>query len=78
MEIDIKDLVTLNDNNKYMVISKTLFNSKNYLFLMDINNNSNIKFCYFDNDEIVESNDKAINTDLLKLFYEALNNSSEK
>lgn len=77
MNIDIKDLITLNDNNKYVVVSKALYDSKNYFFLLDINNDTNIKFCYLDNNELVESEDKTINTNLLKLFYETAKNSLE-
>ena len=77
MNIDIKDLITLNDNNKYVVVSKALYDSKNYFFLLDINNDTNIKFCYLDNNELIESEDKNINTNLLKLFYETAKNSLE-
>ncbi len=77
MNIDIKDLITLNDNNKYVVVSKALYDSKDYFFLLDINNDTNIKFCYLDNNELIESEDKNINTNLLKLFYETAKNSLE-
>ena len=77
MNIDIKDLITLNDNNKYVVVSKALYDSKDYFFLLDINNDTNIKFCYLDNNELIESEDKNINTNLLKLFYDTAKNSLE-
>ena len=69
MSIDIKDVLTLNDGNKYIVVSKTNYNDKTYYLIIDINNNTNIKFCYLDNDELVESEDKIINTKLLPLLY---------
>lgn len=45
---------------------------------MDINNNTNIKFCYLDNDELVESEDKIINTRLLPSFIKSTKNSLEE
>ena len=64
------DVLTLEDKNEYVVVSKVLYEDKNYMFLVDINNNKNIKFCYQDNDEVVESEDKDLNSRLLPLFYE--------
>ena len=58
MIINIKDTLTLDDNNEYVVISKTNYENKNYYYLLDKNNNENLKFCYEDNDELVEINDK--------------------
>ncbi len=70
MNISIMDVLTLEDKNEYVVVSKVLYEDKNYMFLVDINNNKNIKFCYQDNDEVVESDDKDLNSRLLPLFYE--------
>lgn len=68
MIIDIKDVLTLDDNNEYVVISKINYDNKNYYYLLDKNNSSNIKFCYQDNDELVQLNDKKLVTKLLPLF----------
>ena len=70
MNISIMDVLTLEDKNEYVVVSKVLYEDKNYMFLVDINNNKNVKFCYQDNDEVVESDDKDLNSRLLPLFYE--------
>jgi len=70
MNINIKDILTLSDDNRYVVISKAQYENKQYLYLIDINNNENMKFCYIDNYEIVESNNKELNTKLIPLFYE--------
>ncbi len=72
MSIDIKDILTLDDDNKYVVVSKVYFEGKDFLYLVDINNNANLKFCYVDNDELVESNDKELNTKLLPLFFDEI------
>ena len=72
MSIDIKDILTLDDDNKYVVVSKVYFEGKDFLYLVDVNNNANLKFCYVDNDELVESNDKELNTKLLPLFFDEI------
>ena len=70
MTINIKDTLTLDDNNEYVVVSKINDDDKNYFYLIDKNDNSNVKFCYQDNDELVELNDKELVTRLLPLFVE--------
>ena len=70
MTINIKDTLTLDDNNEYVVVSKISVDDKNYFYLIDKNDNSNVKFCYQDNDELVELNDKELVTRLLPLFVE--------
>ena len=39
--------MTLSDNNKYQVISKTIYEKITYYYLVDINDISNIKFLFF-------------------------------
>ncbi len=68
MMINIKDTLTLDDNNEYVVISKINYDNKNYYYLLDKNNNDNPKFCYEDNSELVEIDDKSLTTILLPLF----------
>lgn len=74
MSIDIKDIVTLDDDNEYVVASKTIYNDRMYYYLVDINKPENLMFCYEDNGELVESNNKEVNTELLPLFYNASKN----
>lgn len=70
MTINIKDTLTLDDNNEYVVISKINYEGKNYYYLLDKNDKENFKFCYEDNEELVEIEDKELNTKLLPLFVE--------
>lgn len=49
-----------------------------YCLLVDLNNNSNILFCRWDNEDLVESLDKDLNTKLLPLFYENGKNIIDK
>lgn len=72
MMIDIKDVLTLDDKNEYVVVSKINYNDKTYYYLIDKNVNSNIKFCYQDGEELVEFNDKQLTTKLLPLFLQAI------
>jgi len=72
MNIDVKDLITLDDENEYVVAGKADYNGITYYCLVDIHDNSNIKFCYLDNDEFVESSDKILNTKLLPLFLKSI------
>ena len=73
--IEIKDTINLSDGNEYVVCSKVNYENKWYLYLIDINNMKNIKFC----EEIKENDSHKVvevdNTTLLKtlflLFYEA-------
>ena len=68
MTINIKDTLTLDDNNEYVVVSKINYENKNYYYLLDKNNEENVKFCYEDNEELVEIDDKELTTKLLPLF----------
>lgn len=70
MIINIKDTLTLDDNNEYVVISKINYESKNYYYLLDKNNKENFKFCFEDKEELVEVDDKQLATKLLPLFVE--------
>ena len=70
MTINIKDTLTLDDNNEYVVISKINYESKIYYYLLDKNNKENFKFCYEDKEELVEVDDKELATKLLPLFVE--------
>ena len=49
----IKDVLTLSDNNNYVVASIADYVNKTYLCLVDINNNDNQKFCYLNKDEVI-------------------------
>ena len=70
MIINIKDTLKLDDENEYVVINKVYYNNKNYYYLLDKKNYSNTLFCYEENDELVEINDKELTTKLLPLFVE--------
>ena len=68
MNIKIKDVLTLDDKNKYVVVSIVNLENKSYYYLVDINNN-NVKFCYECNNGLVEIDDNELIRKLLPLFY---------
>lgn len=67
MTINIKDILTLDDDNEYVVVSKVNYENKNYCYLID-KKNLNVKFCYEDKEELVEIEDKELVTKLLPMF----------
>lgn len=75
MEIEIKDTINLSDGNEYAVCSKTEYNGKYYLYLIDINNMKNIKFCEEIREgsthKVAEIEDAELLKALLPMFYEA-------
>lgn len=68
MEININNLLTLDDDNEYVVVKKIKYENKYYYYIADINNCSNLKFCYLDNEELVEINDSSLIKKILPLF----------
>lgn len=70
MIINIKDVLTLDDDNEYVVVSKVNYDNKDYFYLLDKNDATNVKFCYYDNDELVEINNSDLIVKLLPLFVE--------
>ena len=66
--LDIKDILTLSDKNEYVIVSKADYDNKTYLYLVDINDNKNIKFGYIDSDDrVIVNKDKLSDVLLLKL-----------
>lgn len=69
--MEITNILSLSDGNKYIIVSKTEYNDKTYLCLVDINNNENVKFAYLRDNKVVIVKREDINETLsLKLFNE--------
>ena len=68
MNINVKDLLTLNDNNKYVVVSKIEISDKIYFYLVDINNYENVLICYLENNKLKEVTDEELVKQLIKVF----------
>lgn len=74
MDINIKDILTLNDNNEYIVVSKINYENRNYYYLLNKNNYNNKKFCYEEKNELVEITDQAFIIKLLPLLLNPMLN----
>ncbi len=70
MIIEESNVLTLSDGNEYVVVLKINKDNLNYFFLIDTNNDSNVKFCYQDNDELVEIEEPNKIRDLVMVFGE--------
>ena len=68
MNLDIRDVVVLEDNNEYVISSKIEYENKIYYYMVDMNNIKNFKFCYEDKDELVEITDEKKKTRLMLVF----------
>lgn len=66
--INLRNIITLSDNNEYIVVGKVDYEDKTYYYLVDINKNENIKYCYQTNEGLVELNDTDIIQKLIPLF----------
>ena len=77
MKINIQDIITLDDQNEYVVVSKVLFKKDVYICIMDINNHLNIKYILVKDDylSIIDDNEVELLNILIPLFYK---NSYEK
>lgn len=69
-----KDIVTLSDKCKYIVVETVEFEDKKYFYLIDIDKDDNIKIGYQDNDEFVEIQDPETIKKLIALFGKKANN----
>lgn len=74
-EVEIKDTLVLSDGNEYVVCSKAYYDDKPYLYLIDIKNLKNIKFCeevrIGDIHKVIEIKDASLIKTLLPMFLEA-------
>ena len=67
--INIKDTLVLDDDNEYIVVSKANYNDKIYYYIINNKDNSDFKYCYQENDELVEIEDDKLIKELIPLFF---------
>ena len=70
--IEIKDIITLSDQNEYQVVSIVDYEYRIYYYLVDINEISNVKFLYKNGDKLTEVEDEELVNKLLPMFYEQI------
>jgi len=74
MGIEFEDIITLDDGNEYVVTSKINYGGNNYIYVVDINDHSNIKFAEVevDNSQIfiseIDSSEKELLAKIMPLF----------
>lgn len=78
MEIEYQDIITLSDKNKYVVASKVNYNESKYVYLVDINDNSNLKFAEIEKDNSLSELDSDRDEELIKQLIPLFYNSSKK
>ncbi len=78
MEIEYQDIITLSDENKYLVASKVSFNNSKYIYLVDINDNKNLKFAEIENDGVISELDVNIDAELINNLVPLFYNNSKK
>ena len=66
-------IITLDDDNKYVIVNKVVIKNINYYYLIDINNVKNVKFCREERvgETIIlkEITDKEVITNVIRVFY---------
>ena len=68
MKVEIGDVLSLSNSNKYAVISKTTIERIDYLFLININNHNDIRYVYVENDSVNKVKDEEL-LEKLKLIF---------
>jgi hypothetical protein len=70
--LDVKDIVTLDDGKNYAVVSKVVVDGVIYYYIMDIDDNTNFKYCSEkktkDKLKLVLVTDKQLTKKLIRLF----------
>lgn len=72
MRIKYKSILTLDDNNDYVVAGVTRYDEREYIYLVDIHNHINMKFAEIMSDGsllIINSSERELIDKLIPLFY---------
>ena len=69
------EIIKTSDSNEYGVVDKFDYNNITYVYLVDINNHSNILIGNLENDEIVELTDP---NELEKIIHKIYENIYQK
>ena len=67
--INIKDSLILDDDNEYVVVSKTNYVGTTYYYILDKENSENFKVCFQENDELIEVDNEKLIRELIPLFF---------
>lgn len=74
MNIEIDDILTLDNNKKYIVLSIVEYKKVTYLLISNINDNKDAKILELNKDRgsLLEINDNKLYDILMNLFYKEL------
>ena len=72
MDLRLNDAVKLNDGNEYVIVSIAEYNNQNYYYLVDINNNENLKFFTKEENAMFEVEDGNIIQTILPLLIDTV------
>ena len=79
MEYNVQDIITLSDDKKYMIMSKTNHEGVTYLFLMNVDDDKDYKFCNLDKEKkLFELKNQELITTVAPLLYKNLLEEIEK
>lgn len=75
MDINAKATITLDDGKSYIVTSKVVYEGKEYIYIADIDDPSNVKFAQIESNGTenyiseIDSKEKTLLDKLLPLFF---------
>ena len=67
------EVLTLSDNKTYAVVFTTMYNNRNYIYLIDENDYTNTMFCVYDNNQLEEVTDPNTIEALLYIYQNSSN-----
>ncbi|MDD2445869.1 MAG: hypothetical protein PHX09_03570 [Clostridia bacterium] len=71
MKLKNKDVITLNNNGQYLVISTAVFEKENYVYIVNTKDNEKFKIAKIQKNKLTEiPNDQELIKKLIVLFYE--------
>ena len=73
--IEMKDIVTLSDDKEYQVISKINYEGLVYYYLVDMQEISNCKFMYENDDNLTEIDDEELISRLMPIMFKKFGES---
>ena len=69
MDISMKDIVTLDNEKKYLVASKVNYKKDNYYYLVNVEDKKDVLLCFMEDDDLVELGYKKLLKKLIPLFF---------
>ncbi len=77
--LEVKDIIALDNNGKYIVMAKTEIDGNWYYYLLDMDKHTNHKFCMLDSDSmLVEVTNRETMQMLIKRFATELRKEIKK